>query len=424
MESINWKKDINIDDAYEKIDFHEYSSQTGVNLNTDHGDIRIVIQNQDQFLLPSKSYIYIEAQLLQEDGTEYAEADEITLTNNGLMYLFERVSYKISQQELESYSNPGIATTVKGMLTYPDDFSEGMQFMWKRDGGIRVNNNPGFTIRRHYTKKSNGKFSAAIPLTHIFGFCENYNKIMYGVEHTLVLRRNHDDNAIFRAVKNAQKVDMADGQIVISKLSWNMPHVKLGEEHQIRLYNDIRNEVQIPIRFLSRQCERYTIPKNQSNLDWRLNITTGSEKPRYIFLVFQKGKLDDQTENAAIFDHIHFRNAYIQINNERYPDQNLDVDFKENRYAKAYRMLYEYYHDTLGKDSVSFGIVDFKDLYPILVFDVSRQSERLKNTPVDIRIKVEFSEPVSSANVEAYAIILSDRYMKLESDGSKMNMVY
>jgi len=430
MDTLQWKKDINIDNSYEKIDFHEYSSHTGVDLNNHHGDIRIVIQNQDQFLLPSKSYLYIEAQLLAEDDVPYESNETVALTNNGLMYLFERVSYKIGQQQVESYSNPGLTSTVKGLLTYPSSYYEGSQFLWKKDTNpnASVNNNKGFKLRYEYTKKKDGKFTGIIPLNHIFGFTENYNRLMYGIEHTLILRRNHDNDAIFRVSKykdaEGKEYEVESGKVNITKLSWHMPHVKLGEEYQLKLYEDIGKEVQIPIRFLSRQCEKYTIPENQSDLDWRLNITTGSERPRYIFLVFQDDKQNNQTKNAAIFDHMNVRDAHIQLNSERYPEMSLDCDFDNNRYIKPYKMLTDYFQHTLGKESLGFGIIEFKTLYPILVFDVSRQSERLKNTPVDIRIKVSFDKPIKNSHVEAFAVILSDRFMKLKSDGSKMNVIY
>ena len=89
METLNWNEKLINDESFEKLDYFEYSPHIGTNLNTKHGDIRIVIQNQDQFLLPHKSYLYIEAKLVKEDNTDYdGETDIISLTYNGLMYLF------------------------------------------------------------------------------------------------------------------------------------------------------------------------------------------------------------------------------------------------------------------------------------------------------------------------------------------------
>ena len=59
MNAINWNQEILIDESVEKVNYHEYSPHTGTDLNAQFSDIRIEIQNQDQFLLPSeKLFIY------------------------------------------------------------------------------------------------------------------------------------------------------------------------------------------------------------------------------------------------------------------------------------------------------------------------------------------------------------------------------
>ena len=72
--------------------------------NAQFTDIRIEIQNQDQFLLPSESYLYIEAELSY--GEPYKYENDIGLINNAIIYLFDRVSYKLSEREIEGYSCP------------------------------------------------------------------------------------------------------------------------------------------------------------------------------------------------------------------------------------------------------------------------------------------------------------------------------
>ena len=59
----------------------------------------------------------------------------------------------------------------------------------------------------------------------------------------------------------------------------------------------------------------------------------------------------------------------------------------------------------------------------MLVFDVSKQSAKLKNSVTDIKIRATFKENISKPT-KAYALVLSDRILKLESDGNKMNFVY
>jgi len=51
---------------------------------------------------------------------------------------------------------------------------------------------------------------------------------------------------------------------------------------------------------------------------------------------------------------------------------------------------------------------DYKEFFPMFVFDVSKQSEKLKNSVTDIQIKAQFSANVG-ANTEAVAVVISNK---------------
>ena len=107
-------------DRYEDI---EYEPVAGTNLNTSGGDIRLYIETQDIFTHPSESFLIIEGRLIKADNNSYGNNDLITLTNNGIMHLFKNIRYELSGQEIENIMNVGQATTMLGLLKYPDDFS-------------------------------------------------------------------------------------------------------------------------------------------------------------------------------------------------------------------------------------------------------------------------------------------------------------
>ena len=141
------------------------------------------------------------------------------------MHFFESIRYELSDQEIEKIMYPGQATTMLGLLKYPDDFSKskGLNQLWYKDTTTQANTqNVGWNIRRLYViKNSNpkGTFSFRVPLKHIFGFCEDYDKVVYGLKHNLTLTRNDDEDAIFRDDAAAA------GKIKMDKISWFMPHV-------------------------------------------------------------------------------------------------------------------------------------------------------------------------------------------------------
>ena len=171
----------------------EYEPVAGTNLNNHGGDIRLVIESQDIFTHPSKSYLIIEGDLRKDNnGNPYDDNDLISLMNNAMMHLSRSIRYQLSGQEIERINYPGQATTMLGLLKYPDDFSKskGLNQLWYKNTTDLANlNNYGFKIKHDYIINNSdpkGSFSFKIPLKHIFGFCEDYDKVVYGFKHKFI----------------------------------------------------------------------------------------------------------------------------------------------------------------------------------------------------------------------------------------------
>ena len=263
-------------DKYEDI---AYEPVAGTNLNSPGQDIRLTIETQDIFTHISESYLIIEGELLIENGNRYARDALITLTNNGIMHLFKRIRYDLSGQEIENIMNVGQATTMLGLLKYPDDFSKskGLNQLWYKDTTLNAgNNNIGFKIRRNYIITNSdpaGAFSFKIPLKHIFGFCDDYDKVVYGLKHNLTLTRNNNDDAIFKTGNVDGGVDVvADGQVILSKISWFMPHVTPADKYKMELYKIIERKEKIPVGYRMIQCDSASIPRDSTSFSWRLSV--------------------------------------------------------------------------------------------------------------------------------------------------------
>ena len=98
---------ISKDDSIQSYGYFEYPTIAGINLNNPGGDIRIEIETQDLFTHPSESYLLIEGRLTKADGTAYANADNVSLTNNAMMHLFKNIKYQLSGQVIEDMTYPG-----------------------------------------------------------------------------------------------------------------------------------------------------------------------------------------------------------------------------------------------------------------------------------------------------------------------------
>ena len=414
------------DDGIERYEFHEYEPAARANLNS-AGEIRIIIETQDLFTLPSEAYLLFEGRLTKADGTFYVNADAVTLTNNGLMHLFSQISYQLSNQEVETVFHPGQASTMLGMLKYPNDFqlAQGLNQLWYKDSAATavIADNTGFAVRQAYLVQkptAKGTFSFIVPLKHIFGFCDDYNKIVYGFKHTITLVRKADDDAIFR--DNAA----AAGKVNLEKLSLFMPEVLPADLQKNALYKTIESKATIPVAYRMRQCDTITVAQS-TTFNWRLSVRTTPEKPRYIVVGFQTDRDGNQEANPSIFDHCDLKNMYVLLNQQRYPQVDYNLSFPNQQFSRAYRDAATFSEKFYGMNDLitqsNITPADYKELFPLMVFDVSKQSEKLKTTTIDVQVKATFNTAVP-AGTEAFAVIISDRLLNLQSDGNKMSVVY
>ena len=425
-------EDIPVDDSIYEYEYKEYNPIAGKAGDLNRGSIVIVIEAQDIYTHPAESFLIIEGKLVKKaDGSNYANDNAITLINNAIMYLFSDVRYHLASHEIEVLQNPGHATTILGMLKYPDDFtkSQGLNQLWLPDENMGTtenrpdnnNFNKGFDIRQKYIIKSpNGKFSFKIPLKHFLGFCEDYKKIIYGMQQRLTLTRTGDDDAIFRLAA----VD--EGKVDIEKIRWFMPHVIPSDAYRLQLDKIIEKKEKIPVGYRMLQCDNTPVPNN-SGFTWRLGVKSSPDIPRFIIVGFQTGKNNNQERNPAIFDHCQVRNIYVTLNAKRYPDTDYENNFTNNQYSRIYGDAATFRKKFYNMDELvsNPGIdpVNYKNLFPLYVFDVTKQSEKLKTSVSDIHIKASFNNPGPGNNVMAYAVIISDRLFHFVSDGSKITNI-
>ena len=424
---------ISKDDSIDKYEDIAYEPVAGTNLNASGQDIRLTIETQDIFTHPSESYLIIEGRLLKTDYNSYGDDDPVTLTNNGIMHLFKRIRYELSGQEIENIMNVGQATTVLGLLKYPDDFSKskGLNQLWSKDINVNANtNNIGWNVRRLYiiaTSNPKGTFSFRIPLKHIFGFCEDYDKVVYGLKHNLTLTRNDDNDAIFRAANDAAGNAVAVGKVILSKISWFMPHVTPADKDKMELYKIIERKEKIPVGYRMIQCDSASIPQDSTSFSWRLSVKSSPEVPRFIIVGFQTDKSGDQLTNPSIFNNVNISNIYVMLNSTRYPTTDYNISFNEQRFSRAYDDTVEFrskfYNMSELISNPNITPSAFKTINPLFLFDVSKQSEKLKYSTTDIQVKMYFSLGIP-ANTQVYGVIISDRLINFQSDGNKFSVVY
>ena len=205
-----------------------------------------------------------------------------------------------------------------------------------------------------------------------------------------------------------------------------MPHVMPADEDKMKLYKIIERKEKIPVGYRMIQCDSATIPQASTNFSWRLSVKSSPEIPRFIMVGFQVGKSGNQERNPSIFDNVNVNNIYAMLNSTRYPTADYNITFVGQKFSRVYGDLTEFRAKFFNMDELvsnpNINPIEFRSLYPLFLFDVSKQSEKLKYSTTDIQIKIHFS--LALANVtQVYGVIISDRLINFQSDGNKFSVV-
>ena len=168
--------------------------------------------------------------------------------------------------------------------------SSGSQsILWFKDTATteaKADNNgfaAGMNISSSY-QPSKGIFSFRIQLKHIFGFCEFYDKIVYGLKHSLTLVRKSDDDAIFRGAAAGA------GKVSLHKISCFMLHVIAADAEKFSIYKTIESKVKLPEEYRTRQYDMLSVPERTS-FTWRLSVKQLRRNRDLLLLVSKQLKM-------------------------------------------------------------------------------------------------------------------------------------
>ncbi|KAJ8912808.1 hypothetical protein NQ315_014391 [Exocentrus adspersus] len=114
----------------------------------------------------------------------------------------------------------------------------------------------------------------------------------------------------------------------------------------------------------------------------------------------------------STFDKCDLTNIRVFLNSERYPYNDLFIDFNNEKYATLYEMFSNFrasYYES-GNEPI-FSPKEFKDISPIAHIDCSRQKESVQQGSVVLRIELETAKNTPK-DTTAYCLILYDRVFR------------
>ena len=141
-EILSLRAPVGYDDRIISIQDHAYNPYTTAYGHND--EIRIVIQNQDLYVLLHRSYIYIEGAVtvtVPADAATAAERQAPNFSNNAACFLFNEIRYELNGFPIDICKNVGITSTMKGYLSYTPKESNRLEISsWKKESSIASTN--------------------------------------------------------------------------------------------------------------------------------------------------------------------------------------------------------------------------------------------------------------------------------------------
>lgn len=379
-------------------EFHSHKPYSSTTYNN-NDEIKIPIQHQNLLTLPSNSHLYIQGKLL---GADDKPSKTLSLTNNGILFLFSEIRYEIGGQIIDRVRNPGITSCIKNAVSLTN-------------AAKRYYYNAGFSFQNaKFPTEEDGSFNFCIPLSMILGFAEDYKKIMVNLHQELVLTRSNSDlNTIHTSGADTT------GKIVITELSWEVPHIIPSDVQRLQLLKLIEIEKDLNIHFRSWELHEYPILQETMKHTWAIKTTSQVDKPSFIIVALQTDRKAQIKKDASVFDHCDIQDIELHLNSERYPYKNLNLDIDKGNYSKLYRMFAHFYCSYYNKTEPETCYLpkEFIKNAPLFVIDCSKQPETLRSGSVDVQLEFVTKKNIP-AKTTAYCLILYDRkivYNPLES---------
>lgn len=368
--------------------YHTYTPYTQSYENND--EIRIVIQPQDINVLPSESYLHIEIAAKRNVEYELGSLQKVKFNRLFIARLFSEMRYELNGVEIDRCKNPGITSNLKTMIACKSSDKFFFNLYSLNDDQVVVT----------------ASYSLILPLRFVFGFCDDYNKMILNSKHELIILRNRTDSDLYASKSG---VDFNPFEMKVTKIHWKIQHIQLSDEGRLLTLKSLEQDDNILMAY--RSWDLYdlpVVPQARRNV-WKVKTTTELTKPRFVVVAFQTN------HNTYSFNHCNINNIKLYLNDERYPYDNLNTSFTKSNYHELFHMLLKiqksYYNDECNVNPAIVDFNDFKDNATIFPIDCSRSDENKKNSTVDVQIEIESSKNIPE-NTKAYCLIIHDNLVK------------
>ena len=281
------------------------------------------------------------------------------------------------------------------------------------------NYNKGFAARKLLLGAS-AEVNCEIPLNRYSFFEELQDRLLPNVRIELQIEMENDKNLIWRGDGQANAAGTSY-RLIVTRLQLYVPRLIFNSEGQ-KLY--LENYLK-PHKW-SYLTETTYNQDMRTQLTGNFRLTNGILKPRHVFIFFiNNANLDNQLQNPFLYntfsvstDPRTLDQCYLEVGNgNEYPHLKYEPTLDPSRVFRDVMKYVNANNDLQG--GTLLNISNFKNLYPFIDFDLTKQRTDLK----DGNTKLSFHYTLSgttATDYTIYGIVLSEKDAEIDKESGKL----
>ena len=283
---------------------------------------------------------------------------------------------------------------------------------------VDANYNKGFAARKVLLGAS-AEVNCEIPLNRYSFFEELQDRLLPNVRIELQIEMENDKNLIWRT--GAADAAGTTYRLIITRLQLYVPRMIFNSEGQ-KLYLE---------NYLKPHKWSY-LTETTYNQDMRtqrtgnFRLTNGILKSRHVFIFFiNNTNLDNQLANPFLYntfsvstDPRTLDQCYLEVGNgNEYPHLKYEPTLDPSRVFRDVMKYVNANNDLQG--GTLLNISNFKNLYPFVYFDLTKQRMDLKDGNTKLSFHYTLSGTTAS-DYTIYGIVLSDKDAEIDKESGKL----
>ena len=284
--------------------------------------------------------------------------------------------------------------------------------------GDNANYNKGFATRKALLGLST-IVNCEIPLNRYSFFEELQDKLLPNMKIDLDIEFEDDKNLIWR--QGAADAAGISYRLIIKRLQLFVPRLVFNSEGQ-KLYTE--NYLK-PYKWTYLKEAVFTSNISTQN-SGHFRITNGISKPRHVFIFFiNNANINDQRYNPFLYNTFSISTnprtltrCHLEVGNgNEYPRLHYKPTEDPSRVFRDVMKYVNVNNDLQG--GTLLNITNFKELYPFVYFDLTKQKTDIKDGVTKLAFHYELSG-VTATDYIIYGIVLHEQEAEIEKEGGKL----